>query len=373
MRHVSFATEVPSYADLRARIGEPARYQPEPEFVSAPEMRPLPDGYFELRLRASGTWTRIHPMLAEVARALEAGLALAEVVERAKPLCPPHNIHLAERLVRNFVWRLSEEGHVRIPLEAPPEVFDGRYRWIKELGRGGIGVAHLCADEQDGGRAVVVKHAWGWNKPIERAEWSLRKEVHYLARLDHPRIPALVDAFEREGLLHMVRAFAPGSGLASVRPRLREVSSAERLAVLRGCAEALAHVHGRGLLYLDAKPDNFILGDAGPLLLDFGISRPLEGDVVHLRHAVGSPGFAAPEVVSGRVASVRSDVFSLGRVFLQLATGTTPRFRHKQEDVREKLVAAGVPEPEAGIILRMCADRPEDRYGSMAEVLAAIP
>lgn len=369
MRNVTTLTDVPTRQEIRERIPNSARFQPQPTILRPPEIRQREDGQMEVYFQRSGSWRRIHPMLVEVTRGLEAGDTLARLSERAFPLCPRPSRRVCDYLVRNYIWRLHRDGQVDIPLEAPPAVFGGRYRRVMELGRGGMGVVHLCEDEHQPGVQVVVKHAWGWTKPIEKAEVTIRKEAAVLAHLDHPLVPGLRDAFEVEGLLHIVRGFAPGK--ESHRHRLSDASSAHRLRVLRDMALALQHVHERGFLYLDAKPGNFIMSgpDAAPMLLDFGIARPYgEDGIVHLKTGIGSRGFAAPEVVRERHATVRSDVFSLGRVHVELATGHSPKTKWTDADMRDVLDAANVEPRERDLIVRMCATDPQARPATMGDV-----
>lgn len=375
MRDLSLLSEIPTKQQLRERIVRPERFKPEPRLLHEPQIRMLPDGTGEILLPRKGTWRRIHAMHVATAQALAEGRTMDEAIERAKGPCPPRHLAYCDKLVRKFVWQMRDAGLLEIPLEPPPPVFGERYELVRELGRGGMGVAYLCRDAQRDGAQVVVKHAWGWSKPIERAELSIREEARALSRLDHPRIPPLVDVFERDGLLHMVRGFAPGKPLGSLTPALSTVGMEARLALLRSCAETLRHVHERGMLYLDVKADNFIVDsiERGPLLLDFGLCRPSQPGGVQLRGALGSPGYAAPEVVKHYFASERADVFSLGRTFAHLASGRKFKFRHTQVDVAAALQETGVPAPERELLVAMCADDPAQRLPTMDAVLAAIP
>lgn len=375
MRHVMPPLDVPSREEVRARIVRAERFQPEPLVVALPPVEQQPDGTGLIRIGGSSRQQRIHRMLVEAHAALAEGRSMSEVVDRALPHCPRPSRRMCDALVRGFVWRLHKEGHVHIPLEEPPAVFAGRYERVEELGRGGMGVVYLCEDLERARDRVVIKHAWGWSKPIEKAERTLRREAAALRRLDHPSIPGIRDTFEVDGLLHLVRDFAPGRSITRLDPRPHQLPTATRRRLVKQVAEALAHVHERGLLYLDMKPGNLVIRSVedGPKLLDFGVCREIpEGGVLKLKASMGSRGYAPPEIVRERVASVRADVYSLGRTHFALATGVTPKARWHAAALAEQLSATDVPQDERDIILRMCADAPGERFATMDDVLAAL-
>lgn len=373
MRDVSIQLLEPR--EILERIPDPARFRPTPRIRSLPPLRDAEGGGVEVKLSPSDRWRKVHPMLVAMHESMR-GRETTEVetlVGVVLPHLPKPDRRVAEHVVRNFLMALRQAGHVDIPFDEPPAVFAGRYERVKELGRGGMGIVHLCRDRVTGG-LVVVKHSWGWSRPIERAEATNRKEADVLRRLDHPRIPPLVDAFEVDGLLHMVRAFAPGTPIMSARPKSTTWTFEGRVAVIRGLAEALHHVHERGYLYLDMKPANVILEsrEKGPMLLDFGVCVPITGDETPLRHIVGSRGYCAPEL-RAKAASRRADVFSLGRTWHHLASGHRPRVRHTPTERDAILAKAGAPAAERALIARLTSADPGARPADMREVLALLP
>lgn len=373
MRDVNAELGIPTREQLRERIARPERFRPEPRLVRTPPWRLRDDGYGELLVERTGEWTRIHPILVETHRGLEEGQPLDQILERALRRWDRPGKRTCWSFVRGHIYKLHKTGYVDIPFDAPPETYhDGRYERIKEIGRGGMGVIQLCRDRDRGGQEVVIKHAWGWSKTIASAEASVRREAAIHARFDHPGIPPLVETFEADGgLLHLVRAYAPGQPLTHHAKAISQADASIRRELGARLADVLAHVHERGFLYLDAKPDNFIMQslDAVPQLLDMGICRPMdESGVAPLRSPVGSRGFAAPEVRKERVASRRSDVYGLGRVLFQVTTGVSAKHSWGADDMAKELEARGVDPAEQRIILRMCADDPALRHASLADV-----
>lgn len=372
MRDLSAFDELPSEAQLRARIPRPERFRPEPRVLARATLQPRADGFFDLTL-AGRPPRRVHALVAEAHRAMDEGASVEEVIARASPLWHDgRRKSVVGTLLRSYYMSLAREGLAEIPFEEPPALFGGRFARLKTLGRGGMGIAHLCADREQGDRLVVVKHAWGWSTPIERAERTSRREALALGLLDHPLVPGLVATFEEEGLLHMARLYAPGRPLGGSRDGTAGLPSARRLAIFRDMCEAIAHVHERGLLYLDVKPDNFVLGEDGRArLIDLGLCRPAREGGLPLRSPIGSRGYVAPEVTKRRVALPASDVYGLGRVLFQLASGARPRTKHDGAMLRDMLVARGAPHAEAQLVAWLADEAPE-RRPALDEVLARL-
>ncbi len=182
-----------------------------------------------------------------------------------------------------------------------------------------------------GGRAVVVKAAEApTDAAVDRLDAQLRREHAALERLRHPGVPESYGLWRMDdGRLALVRARAPGTPLSVVIQRglvrnryqgARQWTPATK-AIVGAIGDALAHVHRRGLVHNDVKPDNVLVAkrDDGALtatLLDFGVAgHDCPGGTVH---------YAAPERLEGAPATVRSDVFSLGVLIYEALTGTRP-------------------------------------------------
>ncbi|MGH2667632.1 MAG: protein kinase domain-containing protein, partial [bacterium] len=312
------ALDVPEIADA-------SRYFPEPVLVGAPEVRSLADGGAEVRVPATGAWRRVHPLWLAVLEGLVAGASFREVQERLPPIegVRPKQ---GRALARHYLWQMHRFGIVQLALPEPPDVWRGRYRRVRELGRGSLGVAHLCLDLDERERPVVLKHPWGVLHPIDRGQRAIAREVRALRLLDHPGVPRLVDSFAVDGLLHLVRDHVEGEDLHrsfSGKPP----DEAERRAVAGQVAEVVAHAHGRGLLLLDIAPANFLRRpDGRVLLIDLGTSVPHQDGSFALAAAVGSPGYVAPEMIrpgagAGPAGTLLTEVFAFGRLVAFLASG----------------------------------------------------
>lgn len=355
--------------DDEAAIPRRERFTPEAIVVRLPEWRKHADGSGEMLVEKTGEWGKIHPMFVATLEALRDGLPFLEALARAEAASPEIKPNHVRIFLRRFYWQLAQGGHLRLPFEEPPAVFEGRYRRVKELGRGGIGVAHLCEDIKENERAVVIKHAWGYQSPIERADRSMRKEGEVLRALDHPGIVRFYDEFEVEGLYHVVREYVDGTPLERVAKKEKPDAAARR-GILREIVGILSHMHEKGYLFLDAKPDNFLRRLDGSLVVaDVGTCRAHKGGLALAQGQAGSRGYAAPEVIARENIGVWSDVYSLGCVHQFLLTRRQPAHNATRE---ERLAAlADAPEDERALILA-CTDADPGARPSLAKILASL-
>ncbi|MEU7648869.1 serine/threonine-protein kinase [Streptomyces huasconensis] len=209
------------------------------------------------------------------------------------------------------------------PAAASPASYIGPYRVIKELGAGGMGRVHLAASRS--GRAVAVKVV----RPELAADPDFRRR--FKAEVDAARAVSgaftapVVDADPEGPQPWLATAYIPGPSLADAvdahgpmpEPTLRVLGG--------GLAEALAAIHRAGLIHRDLKPSNILLTLDGPRVIDFGISRAVDGTVLTAEGQVaGSPGFMSPEQSRGLELTPASDVFAFGAVLAFAATGLPP-------------------------------------------------
>lgn len=313
-----------------------------------------------------GRWVRQRPWTGAVLAGLERGEDYPALVARVRRFRPDQfGERLAAHTVRQYLYSLYRLGHVRMDFDAPPDVFADRYETVRELGRGGIGVAWLCRDRTTD-HLVVVKHAWGYFREAHRCDEYVRKEADVMRALNHPGIVAYHDAFERGGLLHLVRGFVDGRDLLVEGP----LAESEVRRMGRAISSILAHLHHRGFLLLDLRPANFIVDAArnAPILLDVGLCEPHRGGQVQFPSAMGSPGFAAPEMLQRHVATARSDVWGFGRLLFYLATDIVPRRTWTSQDLAHRLPRT----PLASLILDLAADDPAQRPATMDDAMRRV-
>ncbi|MFJ3906460.1 protein kinase [Streptomyces sp. NPDC090025] len=212
------------------------------------------------------------------------------------------------------------------PLEAgdPESVGDGRYRLVGRLGQGGMGVVYLGRSRS--GRAVavkVVRPELGTDPAFLR---RFAREVAAARRVGGFHTAPVVDADPDARPAWLVTAYVPGPTLRTVLDELGALPLPTLTVLAAGLAEALEAIHRAGVIHRDLKPANIVVAEDGPRVIDFGIARALDGADPALTQAgfqVGTPGFLAPEQLTGGAVTPAVDMFALGVVLCQ-AAGAAP-------------------------------------------------
>ncbi len=265
----------------------------------------------------------------------------------------------------------------------------GPYRILDQIGRGGMGIVYL-AQHQKLERRVAVKVL-----PKERTTDRLSldrfyREARAVAALDHPNIVKAYDVGECMGVHYFVMEYVRG---VTLQQHLDEKGPIPWKAATRCIAQAcsgLQHAHKRGLVHRDIKPSNLLMDGAGTLkILDLGLARffnnakdNLTANLGDGSEFTGSVDYIAPEQAdASRSADIRADIYSLGATYHALVTGKPPfagnaaqkllQHQMKQPPLLHEL-RPEVPHAVSAIVATMMHKRPEQRYASPAEVMAAL-
>jgi eukaryotic-like serine/threonine-protein kinase len=199
-------------------------------------------------------------------------------------------------------------------------LLDGRYRLGALLGVGGVAEVYRAVDERLE-RGVAVKLFRGdVADQLHRHE----DEMRTLAGLNHPSLVTVFDAGTDETTQrpYLVMELVEGSTLSD-QLRLGSLTSVRTAEIGSAVADALAYVHGQGLVHRDVKPANVLISTGGRVhLADFGIARLVDSaHVTQTGDVLGTPAYFAPEQVSGEPVGPPADVYALGLVLLECLTG----------------------------------------------------
>ena len=276
-----------------------------------------------------------------------------------------------------------------MPADLPPELaHHPRYRILRELGRGGMGVVYQ-ARQTLMNRPVVIKVINRALLDHPDAVERFRREVQAAARLSHPNIVTAYDA-EQAGDLHLlVMEFVPGQDLADVLKKKGPLPVAHACHYARQAALGLQHAHERGMVHRDIKPHNLMVTPKGQVkILDFGLAKLAsehgQGKGLTSTGAyMGTPDYSAPEqATDARSADIRADLYSLGCTLYCLLAGHPPFqegtavltiLAHMQKEPTPlPELRPGVPAGLWQVVARLLAKDPAGRYQEPAEVAQAL-
>jgi beta-lactam-binding protein with PASTA domain/serine/threonine protein kinase len=241
----------------------------------------------------------------------------------------------------------------------------GGYELRARLGAGGFGEVYLGLSP--GGRAVAVKMLrpeLGEDRDFLR---RFHLEVAAAQRVNGLYTAHVVAVGLNERRPWVATAFVPGPSLDRAVAANGPLPEPALWRLLAGLVEALQAIHACDLVHRDLKPENVLLAADGPRVIDFGISKSLDGtSMTATGMIIGTPSFMAPEQADGQVVGPESDIFSLGCVLAYAATGATPFGGGSHAAVLYRVVYKepeldGVPPQLRAVIERCLAKAPEAR------------
>ncbi len=229
-----------------------------------------------------------------------------------------------------------------------------RYRLDRELGGGGMSRIWVATETALDRQVVVKVIASELSEGLSAERFT--REVRLAARLQQANIVPVLHAGTAAGLPYYTMPYVRGESLRARMTDGAPLSLAERVAILRDVARALAYAHGEGVVHRDIKPENVLLSHGAAMVTDFGIAKALtasrtqDGDVaVTLTQAggsIGTPAYMAPEQAVGGSIDQRTDLYAWGVMAYELLTGGHPFGRHTTP---QQLIAAHIAEPPTPI------------------------
>ena len=319
---------------------------------------------------------------------------------KQEALDSPEQFNTPEKLAKHWIQtNLLTKWQVMQLLSGKAAFFLGKYKLLNLLGVGGMGRVFL-AEHTIMHRKVALKVISKEFSKNPEALKQFQAEARAIATLNHINIVQAYN-FESEGdRFYIVMEYVDGQSLEKRVLKEGPLPINDVVSYLRQSAKALRHAHQRNMVHCDIKPDNLLLNQDGQIkILDMGIaklndpkkksqaqeSEPKSDSQAQKdeSHILGTVDYLAPEMASGEVeADPRVDIYSLGCTMFFLLTGQVPYpettlieriLAHQEKPPRDpRELRPDTPKELAYIILKMEEKKPEDRYQSMDEVLAAL-
>ncbi|MBN2725532.1 MAG: serine/threonine protein kinase [Deltaproteobacteria bacterium] len=260
----------------------------------------------------------------------------------------------------------------------------GKYELIEEVGRGGMAVVFRAIDTSLE-RQVALKLLHPYLAEDAQARMRLESEARAVASLHHPLIPEVYDFSGKDSEhAYIVTEFVEGVTLAEFLKNSQFTLSECALLVFHRILVALDHAHECGIVHRDLKPENIMITRDGEIrLMDFGISRVIENPgITSTGQILGSPAFMAPEIVRGKIADKKSDIFACGILLYQLVIGELPFKGTNPHAVLVKIAETDYEDPEAKkpqiggttarLIRKLLSKNPEDRPQTTRRVIGEV-
>lgn len=263
----------------------------------------------------------------------------------------------------------------------PGRVLDGRYRLVALLGRGGMGEVYRAEDLRlEQAVALKVLPAALADDPDMLARFVA--EVRIGRQVSHPNVCRLHDLVDIGGRPVLSMEFVDGEDLSALLARIGRMPTDKVVDLARDLCAGLSALHDRGVIHRDLKPANIMIDGRGRArIADFGIAALADG--IHQTSQAGTPAYMAPEVLDGRPASVQSDLYALGLVLYEMASGSrlldartheALRRQHEEGTPLARADSLDLLPPPLLRVIRQCLDPdPARRPASALAVLATLP
>jgi serine/threonine-protein kinase len=263
----------------------------------------------------------------------------------------------------------------------------GRYKIVRELGRGAMGVVYHAIDPNIG-RPVAIKtiNFATVLKPAEqeRMRERLFREARSAGILSHPGIVTIYDVDQQGDLAYIAMEYVDGPTLDQLLSQPQAMPPERMFSILAQTAVALDYAHGKGIVHRDVKPANIMIAaDGTAKITDFGIAKITASEQFTMTGSiVGTPHYMSPEQVQGQAVDGRSDQFSLAVIAFEMLTGEKPYTGEHLTTVVYKIVAEEPPSPHRfnaslgsgieNVLRKGLSKKPDGRYASCNEFIDAL-
>jgi len=267
----------------------------------------------------------------------------------------------------------------------PGDVIDGRYKYIEKIGKGAFGTVLLMEDEVVD-EQLILKFL---NPNVSSDEEMMKRFVHelrYSRKITHRNIIRIYDFLKLQGCYAISMEFFPSHTLSGEIPDNKPMALEKVLRFSRDIAAGMAVAHQAGVIHRDLKPANILVNDEGLLkIVDFGVAAAASSGDTQLTktgYVIGSPKYMAPEQILGKKVDVTADIYSVGVIMYEMATGIPPysrgdhmsvMYQHVQGKAKHcQEINAEINDDFAELIVKAMSVDKSKRYQSMDELTEAL-
>jgi len=260
------------------------------------------------------------------------------------------------------------------------KIFAGRYRIVKQIGRGGMADVYLAKDLILDGEEVAVKVLRTNYQTDPIAVARFQREARAMADLDHPHIVRITDIGEEDGQQYLAMEYVAGLDLKRYIKEHYPLSNEEAVRIMGQILLAMRLAHAKGIVHRDLKPQNILLTPDGTAkVTDFGIAVAFaETSLTQTNSMLGSVHYLSPEQARGSKATVQSDIYAMGIIFFEMLTGHIPydgdsavtiALQHFQKPLPSVIAEnPSVPQSLENVVIKATAKKLTDRYQSVSEM-----
>ena len=267
----------------------------------------------------------------------------------------------------------------------PGDIVDGRYKYIEKIGKGAFGTVLLMEDEVVDER-LILKFL---NPNVSSDEEMMKRFVHelrYSRKITHRNIIRIYDFLHLQGAYAISMEYFPSHTLSAEIPDKKPMPLDKVLRFSRDMATGMTVAHQAGVIHRDLKPANVLVNEEGLLkIVDFGVAAAASSGDTQLTktgYVIGSPKYMAPEQILGKKVDETADVYSVGVIMYEMATGVPPysrgdhmsvMYQHVQGKAKHcQEINPDIPDDLAVIIGRAMSVDKSKRYQSMEELTDAL-
>ena len=260
------------------------------------------------------------------------------------------------------------------------KIFAGRYRIIKQIGRGGMADVYLAKDLILDGEEVAVKVLRTNYQTDPIAVARFQREARAMADLDHPHIVRITDIGEEDGQQYLAMEYVAGLDLKRYIKEHHPLSNEEAVRIMGQILLAMRLAHAKGIVHRDLKPQNILLTPDGTAkVTDFGIAVAFaETSLTQTNSMLGSVHYLSPEQARGSKATIQSDIYAMGIIFFEMLTGHIPydgdsavtiALQHFQKPLPSVIAEnPSVPQSLENVVIKATAKKLTDRYQTVSEM-----